>query len=394
MPSIKKFILGFVFAATAGFSFGAGQIHARLKTIDGYPSGLSYITPLNEYAGTRLRHSPRKEMNALSGYEPYKDSPENYPKIKIEKKLASLNVIPLLNYPEGPLVLPREELTIENILARFEDTAPIQAAETPTVSPKTIDDILASLEQPGSLPALVIPTISPNKPFANGKLKASLQENITPSVPKARKVSPKNYNVFRSVVIPVGKMAAFDQWSRIAPVAHITDACADSLCKTSTGKRLAAAAKKADSLAPVEALRLINSVVNRTIKYRSDRGDHWASVAESAARGYGDCEDYAIAKMQLLNRIGFTPEQLQFVVLKDTRRGLYHAVLAVHVDGKNYVLDNLSNTIASDTLFRSYMPIASFAGAKSFIHGFTGRNSSVASLGKGGFAAISLGGKT
>lgn len=226
-------------------------------------------------------------------------------------------------------------------------------------------------------------------PRGNPFSMAPVKTTIFPTTP----VSRDNYNVFRSVAVPVGKLPAFKQWTRVA--SHLkeggSEVCADTLCTTVAGKHLADIAEKSTRLARVEALRLINTAVNTTLEYRNDKGDHWATLAESAARGYGDCEDYAIAKMQLLNQAGFAPEQLQFVVLKDTRRQLYHAVLLAHVGGKRYVLDNLSNTIASDEIFRSYIPIASFTGEKSFIHGFVGKTIRTAKLGKGGYAAIRLG---
>lgn len=216
---------------------------------------------------------------------------------------------------------------------------------------------------------------------------ASITPRVETVAPKRR--SSPNYNVFKSVVVPVGKLAAFAQWGRVQPAAGSAVDCTGSFCKSATGRRLASLAEQARGLSQVEALKLVNREVNRAIRYRSDKGDSWQTLAQSAARGTGDCEDYAIAKMQLLADLGFAPEQLQFIVLKDTRRQLYHAVLAVHVDGKRYILDNLSNTAASDDIFRTYKPIVSFVGSKSYVHGFKGGETAVAM--KGGFASISLG---
>ncbi len=238
---------------------------------------------------------------------------------------------------------------------------------------------------------------APLSPFTRAERRwtSALPVRPMPARPllRAPAVTPDSYNVFRSVVVPVGQLKAFEQWENFAPKATSGEAtiCTGALCKSVAGKRMAAAAKKAAGLSQLEAMRLINLEVNKAIRYKSDRGDDWASLEQSALRGTGDCEDYAIAKMTLLNRIGFAPEQLQFIVLKDTRRQLYHAVLAVHVDGERYILDNMSNVVANDTLFRSYAPIASFVGNKSFIHGFTSKSSSVATLGPGGLAAIQLG---
>lgn len=215
--------------------------------------------------------------------------------------------------------------------------------------------------------------------------------SISPALetPAPARRSAPNYNVFRSVVVPVGKLAAFDQWGRVQPSAGtVSDFCAGSFCDTKAGRKLAAVAEEARGLGQVEALKLVNREVNRLIAYRSDKADQWQTLAQSAARGAGDCEDFAIAKMELLAELGFAPEQLQFIVLKDTRRQLYHAVLAVHVDGKRYILDNLSNTAASDEIFRTYKPIVSFVGSKSYVHGFRGGETAVA---VGGYGSIRLG---
>jgi predicted transglutaminase-like cysteine proteinase len=218
---------------------------------------------------------------------------------------------------------------------------------------------------------------------------ASIAPRLETTAPIRR--SAPNYNVFKSVVVPVGKLPAFSQWSKVRPSAGTaSDFCAGAFCDSKVGRKLAAVAEQARGLSQVEALKLVNREVNRTIAYRSDKADIWQTLAQSAARGAGDCEDFAIAKMELLAELGFAPEQLQFIVLKDTRRQLYHAVLAVHVDGKRYILDNLSNTAASDDIFRTYKPIASFVGAKTYVHGFKGGETAVA-VGAGGYGAIRLG---
>jgi len=120
----------------------------------------------------------------------------------------------------------------------------------------------------------------------------------------------------------------------------------------------------------LDAMTTINSSVNHLIRYRADQADIWATPVETAARGAGDCEDFAIAKLWLLRSIGYTADQLQLVVLKDTRHNVYHAVLAVHLNGQSYILDNLSNRVLTDDALKAYVPIESFAGDKTFIHGF------------------------
>lgn len=218
---------------------------------------------------------------------------------------------------------------------------------------------------------------------------ASIAPNVETTVPFRR--SAPNYNVFKSVVVPVGELPAFSQWSTVRPSAGTFGAvCGAGGCGSKGGRKLVAAIEKARGLSELEAIRLINVEVNRVIAYRDDKGDDWQTMAQSLARGTGDCEDYVIAKMTMLAALGFPPERMQFVVLRETRRQIYHAVLAVHVNGKRYILDNLSNTAATDDIFRTYKPIVSLVGAKSYVHGFKGGEKAVAM--KGGYSSIRLGG--
>jgi len=195
----------------------------------------------------------------------------------------------------------------------------------------------------------------------------------------------RNYNVFGSVVVPVGALPAAKGWNHaLGPnVANVFGLDCSSDCGSGLRGKLLRAVREARGLSALEALDTVNRAVNRNLVYRSDKeawgvDDYWASPEEIIRVGAGDCEDFATTKLWLLRSAGFTDEQLQLVVLKDTRRQLYHAVLAVHVDGKAYILDNLSNAVASDTAFISYVPVMSFVGGKNYLHGFKDRRTGVA----------------
>jgi len=133
-----------------------------------------------------------------------------------------------------------------------------------------------------------------------------------------------------------------------------------------------------------EKLAMVNRVINRAIAYRSDarvygRPDHWASADESLRLGRGDCEDFVIAKLWALAALGVPLDELQLVVLKDRRRGRYHAVLAVHADGVSYILDNVTDRLRKDTVITDYHPLYSFASNGGFIHGFKVKDSPLVS---------------
>lgn len=197
--------------------------------------------------------------------------------------------------------------------------------------------------------------------------------SLGPTVTVTPKPDASSYGVFGSVAMPIATLPASKQWLSISSTDYTTQygaRCTTPACSTGLGGMLAKAARMAQTKNAFEGLSLINSSVNNLVQYRSDTVDHWASPVETATRGAGDCEDFAIAKMWLLRSIGYTPESLQLVVLKDTRTGYYHAVLAVHVNARNYILDNMSNRVTVDTAFANYKPIESFSGDKTFIHGF------------------------
>lgn len=193
---------------------------------------------------------------------------------------------------------------------------------------------------------------------------------------------------FGSVAFPFGALPMADRWQRI--LAENSDrvfasGCSGSghACKSELVRQLAATQKIAAGLPVAARLQVINSAVNSAIRYRSDRRsygktDHWATLAEIAERGAGDCEDYAIAKMWLLKASGIPSDAMQLIVLRDTRRSLYHAVLAVHHEGQVFILDNVRDGIGHDSDLSTYVPIYSLAWRGAWIHGFRSRSVAVA----------------
>lgn len=117
--------------------------------------------------------------------------------------------------------------------------------------------------------------------------------------------------------------------------------------------------QRAEGKSPLEVLKLVNSFWN-TWPYREDmtnwgKPDYWAIPAQFLKKS-GDCEDYAIAKYFTLKELGFPPDEMRIVVLRDTIRNLAHAVLVVYLDGEAYVLDNLSNVVQPHSRLRNYNP--------------------------------------
>ncbi len=214
---------------------------------------------------------------------------------------------------------------------------------------------------------------------------ASLYTRV-PVRPKTPRVT--DLGVFASVAIKAGSLPIASNWQKISGsdfTGLFTGDCdtGTRACDTATGKRLQAIAAKAAGMTAVDALQYVNARVNSAITYRDDsvgwgKSDYWANPLEIASKGFGDCEDYAIAKMWLLRSIGYDESQLQLVLLKNKRSGIQHAVLAVHVNGERYVLDNMTQNIGKDSLFVAYSPIVSFVGDNNFIHGFSSKTPNLA----------------
>ena len=110
-------------------------------------------------------------------------------------------------------------------------------------------------------------------------------------------------------------------------------------------------------------IKRLNRSINRMVAYVDDRKafgarDHWATPLESL-KGVGDCEDYAIIKFVSLLELGFSSDQMRMTVVRDKRRRILHAVLAVQIDDKTYILDNLFNAPVEQRHVLKYAPLFS-----------------------------------
>ena len=121
----------------------------------------------------------------------------------------------------------------------------------------------------------------------------------------------------------------------------------------------------------IDQLQAVNRFLNDW-RYKADdqnygRRDHWATPLEFL-RYSGDCEDYAIAKYVTLRQLGFAPEQLRVVVVRDVVRDLAHAVLAVYLDDEVYILDNLTKAVLPQERISHYVPYYSINESTRWAH--------------------------
>jgi predicted transglutaminase-like cysteine proteinase len=148
--------------------------------------------------------------------------------------------------------------------------------------------------------------------------------------------------------------------------------------KVSSGSAGGAAIRYAANLsdqAKLDRIDAVNRYVNTRIRFTNDSdqfgtSDRWMSGGDTLRLGKGDCEDYAIAKLQMLRQAGFDEKDLYLVILRDLARRADHAVLVVRAEGRMLVLDNGTDRIADSATIADYRPILTFSGNQAWTHGY------------------------
>jgi predicted transglutaminase-like cysteine proteinase len=124
-----------------------------------------------------------------------------------------------------------------------------------------------------------------------------------------------------------------------------------------------------------DKLQTVNLWVNERVRFSSDRArsgsaDQWSSAGETLRRGTGDCEDYAIAKMKLLQAAGISRADIYLVIARDLVRRADHAILAVRLRGQLVILDSSTDKILDARQVLDYRPIFSFGEKGAWVHGY------------------------
>ncbi len=184
---------------------------------------------------------------------------------------------------------------------------------------------------------------------------------------------PAGPDVFHSIALPVKETALDARWARATMMpGDIADG------------PWAALGRQAAAQTGHDRLQTVNNWVNHHVAYAQDGpDDHWANLPETIARGRGDCEDFAIAKMQLLQRAGVPADSLYLAIVADTVRNIDHAVLIVREDGAFLVLDNRTDRIMPSGEVTDYRPILSFASHFAWTHGYRSQSARATASGPG-----------
>lgn len=171
-------------------------------------------------------------------------------------------------------------------------------------------------------------------------------------------------NVFGSVALAIGSTPLDAQWRR-----------AGAAGTPGTLGRWTAGFARPNGANTEAVLGEVNRWVNDRITFTDDaqhrgQADQWASAEASLSRGRGDCEDYAIAKMQLLSALGVDRSRMFLVIARDLVRRADHAVLVVQVDDRFLVLDNMTDAVLDSNQIADYRPIMSYSASGRWIHGY------------------------
>ena len=140
-------------------------------------------------------------------------------------------------------------------------------------------------------------------------------------------------------------------------------------------KAYVALGRSTSGLGKTALLSAVNSWTNAKVRYVEDaqqygQMDYWADARTTLARGEGDCEDIAIAKMQILAALGVAHSDMFLTIARDTVRHADHALLVVRAHDRMWLLDNASDQVLDASQSYDYRPILSFSSGKRWIHGY------------------------
>ena len=228
--------------------------------------------------------------------------------------------------------------------------------------------------------ALLLPSM-----FLYGSFSATALE---PASPKATQgAAAKQLGLFGSKEIKNANMKAFSKWTSLwrryslpkregaanAPQINRPDPQSCPPINRVTCKKAAwdNFIQDAQSYSVAEKLKAVNAYLNQH-PYIVDPvnwglPDYWATPDEFFMKD-GDCEDYAISKYITLKRLGVDANAMRLVVVQDENLNTPHAVLAVNIDGEEFVLDNQVDAVLPHTKVMHYRPVYSINEQAWWLH--------------------------
>lgn len=186
---------------------------------------------------------------------------------------------------------------------------------------------------------------------------------ITPGSPAFANPSSPAPHVFGSSALPIAHTQLDGKWQAVRQGRiPANDASLNALIA------------KNRAVSRQQQVAAVNSWVNGHIVYRADEAnygqpDRWTAAAQTLNSGRGDCEDYAIAKYQILRELGIGEQDLFLVIGRDRAMRADHAVLAVRVGSDYRILDNFTDRVLDDSEVRDFLPTFSFSSSHTWLHG-------------------------
>jgi predicted transglutaminase-like cysteine proteinase len=166
--------------------------------------------------------------------------------------------------------------------------------------------------------------------------------------------------------IPVKRTRFDDRWD------HVRRAAPAGLMQSKLRR-----ANASPGLNEQDLLARVNQWVNREIAYVNDdrnyrQRDFWATAEQTLGRGKGDCEDFAILKMQMLRAAGVDADRMKLVLLRDLAANADHAFLLVQTDAGKVVLDNVTDRLYDGSQSNAVRPVLSFSENRRWVHAYRG----------------------
>jgi predicted transglutaminase-like cysteine proteinase len=138
---------------------------------------------------------------------------------------------------------------------------------------------------------------------------------------------------------------------------------------TPAAARFVAIIKQAEARQGRAKFEFVNERINTAIHYMTDMAqwgvaDLWSAPLDTNNKGsfdtgFGDCEDYAIAKYVALREAGVSANDLRLLLVRDNSVRLDHAVLVARQDRSWLILDNRWTRLIDDTEAKQFMPLFS-----------------------------------
>lgn len=254
-------------------------------------------------------------------------------------RIAALSLMPQPS--KASAILGGQMSALERVMQGQSSPAPLQVAVSPTGV--------------GLIGKVLMPGIG-----GSGCDRFALPRTILPGVVTS---SPGNDEFLLSRRLPVNRTAFDTEWNRVSR---------SGLSLRSVRKFMPSSLRR--DAVDLAMLQEVNLWANRQIHYAEDikhfgRADYWADAATTLRTKVGDCEDIAIAKMQILAEMGVARSDLYLTIARDLVRHSDHALLVVKMDGRYWVLDNATDRLLDANEQLDYQPVLSFSADHKWLHG-------------------------